>query len=259
MTSPAGSFPVWSASVLLVEDDEVIGAELARGLTAAGMAVEWCRTGSEAQQGLVGRSSDVVVLDLGLPDVDGLDVARAVRARRADVLLLVLTARGDDIDVVVGLDAGADDYLVKPVSVTVLLARLRAHLRRRPDESRESGESGESGEQVATLAVADLTLDLHARRCAVGGVEADLRFKEFDLLATLLARAGSAVSREELMARVWDENWFGSTKTLDVTMASLRARLNDARRAAFEISPERPVVVPTITTLRGFGYRLETG
>jgi DNA-binding response OmpR family regulator len=250
MTSPPGTSPLLRASVLLVEDDGVIGTELTRGLTAAGLAVEWCRTGTPAQQGVVGQSSDVVVLDLGLPDIDGLEVARAVRARRADVLLLVLTARGDDIDVVVGLDAGADDYLVKPVSVTVLLARLRAHLRRRPEEP---------GEQVGTLAVADLTLDLRARRCAVGGVEADLRFKEFDLLATLLAQPGTAVSREELMARVWDENWFGSTKTLDVTMASLRARLNDARRAAVESSPGRPVIVPTITTLRGFGYRLETG
>ena len=254
MTSPAApSAPSGlRASVLLVEDDDVIGDELARGLTAAGLAVEWCRTGTPVQQGLVGQSCEVVVLDLGLPDVDGLDVARAVRARHPDVLLLILTARGDDIDVVVGLDAGADDYLVKPVSVTVLLARLRAHLRRRPDEPEEPDE------RAGTLAVADLTLDLHARRCTVGGVDADLRFKEFDLLAALLARAGTAVSREELMARVWDENWFGSTKTLDVTMASLRARLNHARLAAMQASLGSSIVVPAITTLRGHGYRLET-
>ncbi len=250
MTPAAAPSPVPGASVLLVEDDAVIGAELARGLTAAGLAVEWCRTGSAAQQGLIGESSDVVVLDLGLPDIDGLEVARAVRARRPDVLILVLTARGDDIDVVVGLDAGADDYLVKPVSVTVLLARLRAHLRRRPDGPAEHG---------GALSIGDLTLDLQARRCTVGPVEAVLRFKEFDLLVALVARAGAAVSREELMARVWDENWFGSTKTLDVTMASLRARLTEARRAALAISRGKPVAVPVITTLRGYGYRLEAG
>ncbi|MFE4413402.1 response regulator transcription factor [Streptomyces sp. NPDC093064] len=230
--------------VLVVEDDNTIGRHLETGLRSNGYAPAWSRTGvgalTQASQG----SYDVLLLDLGLPDMDGLDVARTLRARFPDLLIVILTARTDDIDVIAGLDAGADDYLVKPFSLTVLLARLRAHLRRRSATSPPPGP----------VPLGDLVLDEAARRCTLHGTDVPLRPKEFELLALLGRHAGEAVARETLMAQVWDENWFGSTKTLDVTMAGLRRRLAKAA----DSSP-RPVRLPLITTLRGHGYRLEDG
>lgn len=228
--------------VLIVEDDDTIGRHLATGLRGNGYAPTWSRTGSAALAEAARTPYDVLLLDLGLPDMDGLDVARAMRVRLPDLLIVILTARTDDIDVIAGLDAGADDYLVKPFSLTVLLARLRAHLRRRV---------------VATppqepVRLADLVLDVVARRCTLHDENIELRPKEFDLLAALARHAGEAVSRETLMAEVWDENWFGSTKTLDVTMAGLRHRLTQAADAS-----AHPSRLPRITTLRGHGYRLE--
>ncbi|MFJ9948354.1 response regulator transcription factor [Kitasatospora sp. NPDC091207] len=228
-------------AALVIEDDEVIGGHLHAGLLGGGYTVFWCRTGASgvAQAGRV--PVDVVLLDLGLPDVDGVDVARRLRCEHPDLLIVILTARSDDIDVIAGLDAGADDYLVKPFSLTVLLARLRAHLRRFPPDAG-------AGPPVR---VGDLVVDTAARRCLVGGRELALRPKEFDLLEVLARYPERAVAREELMARVWDENWFGPTKTLDVTMASLRRRLRDAVDGA-----AGRVRVPVIETLRGHGYRL---
>ncbi len=174
--------------------------------------------------------------------MEGLDIARALRARRPDLLIIILTARTDDIDVIAGLDAGADDYLVKPFSLSVLLARLRAHLRRRTV----------AAPPPEPVHLADLVLDVSARRCMLHDEEVPLRPKEFDLLAVLAQHPGEAVSRETLMAEVWDENWFGSTKTLDVTMAGLRRRLTEAADTS-----ARPSGLPRITTLRGHGYRLD--
>jgi DNA-binding response OmpR family regulator len=230
--------------VLVVEDDDTIGRHLQTGLRSHDYAATWSRTGAGALAAATHTSYDVLLLDLGLPDVDGLDVARTLRARHPDLLIIILTARTDDIDVIAGLDAGADDYLVKPFSLTVLLARLRAHLRRRTIAS----------PRQQPISIGDLVLDTTARRCVLHGEEIPLRPKEFELLALLARHAGAAVSREALMAEVWDENWFGSTKTLDVTMAGLRRRLTDAADA----SP-RPARLPRITTLRGHGYRLEHG
>jgi DNA-binding response OmpR family regulator len=187
---------------------------------------------------------DVVLLDLGLPDTDGVDVARTLRSEHPNLLIIILTARADDIDIVVGLDAGADDYLVKPASLTVLLARLRAHLRRQPAIPAGTGP----------IHLGDLVLDVTARRCLVAEHEIELRPKESDLLAALARRPGTAVTREELMAEVWDENWFGSTKTLDVTMAALRRQLAAAHASVHGLAEAG---MPTITTLRGHGYRLE--
>ncbi|KUJ66010.1 two-component system response regulator [Streptomyces albus subsp. albus] len=230
-------------SVVVIEDDEVIGRHLTAGLRGNGYTVTWSRTGESGLTAAHDSPVDVVLLDLGLPDTDGIDVARRLRADFPALLLLILTARSEEIDVIAGLDAGADDYLVKPFSLTVLLARLRAHLRRRPAE--------QPAPQVP-MQLGDLTVDIAARRCAVGDREIELRPKEFELLAVLVQRQGHAVSRESLMAQVWDENWFGSTKTLDVTMSSLRRRLQEA-----VVASPVPVVVPEITTLRGHGYRLE--
>ncbi len=227
------------AGILLIEDDEEIGQRLVDGLGAAGYSVRWSRTGENGLSQARHEAPGVTLLDLGLPDVDGVDVARRLRAEHPTMLLIILTARSDDMDVVIGLDAGADDYLTKPFSLTVLLARLRAHLRTRPTPA-----------DHGPLRVGTLQIDANARRCFVVDQEVSLRPKEFDLVHILAVHAGVAVSREDLMAQVWDENWFGPTKTLDVTMAALRrALLATAQRVGAEL--------PQITTLRGHGYRLE--
>jgi DNA-binding response OmpR family regulator len=229
--------------VLIVEDDAVIGHHLTLGLQAHGYPTTWCHTGAAAQIHVRENEPAIVLLDLGLPDLDGVDLARDLRNALPDMLLIILTARSDEIDVIVGLDAGADDYLVKPFTLAVLLARLRAHLRRWQPSTGDP----------ATIRLESLTVDLTARRCLLDDREVTLRGKEFDLLAALAARPGAAVSREELMSDVWDENWYGSTKTLDVTMASLRRRLGEAAAHAGVAKAAAPV----ITTLRGHGYRLE--
>jgi len=230
--------------VLVIEDDETIGQHLQTGLPGGGYDAYWCRSGGSGLIRARESAPDVVLLDLGLPDMDGVDVARMLRAEQPDLLIVILTARSDEIDVIVGLDAGADDYLVKPFNLTVLLARLRAHLRRRP-----AAATG-----TDPIRVADLVVDVAARRCRLGDREIDLRPKEFELLAVLAGHPGVAVTREDLMAQVWDENWFGSTKTLDVTMAALRRRLAESGSSS---TSTKEVAAPNITTLRGHGYRLE--
>jgi len=220
---------VSSPELLIVEDDEVIGRSLCRALEAAGYGVRWVRTGAEAAASTGMR---LVILDLGLPDIDGLEVCRRLRATEPDVEILILTARGAEIDVVVGLDAGADDYLAKPFRLAELLARVRARLRRERDD----------GERIQVGAV---TVDRGARQVFVSGDELELRPKEFDLLWALAEDAGRVVRRERLMDDVWDEHWHGSTKTLDVHIAGLRRKLEEAG------------VEQSITTLRGIGYRLD--
>lgn len=235
-----------------MEDDETIGRTLQAALRTHGYRAEWQRTGAGGLVQAEQSPPDLVLLDLGLPDLDGIDVARDLRQRHPELIIVMLTARGDDIDVVVGLDVGADDYLVKPVRTSVLLARLRAHLRRR-DELRRLPIDDVPDDGTGCYQVGGLTVDCRARRCRVGEIEVLLRPKEFDLLAELVAHAGEAVRREDLMAAVWDEHWFGSTKTLDVTMAALRRALAEAAATG-----GGSVRVPPITTLRGHGYRLES-
>ena len=224
--------------LLVVEDDETIGSLLESGLAAQGHEVTWARGGRSALREATLTEFDLVLLDLGLPDLDGVDVCRQLRVRQPGCVLVMLTARRDEMDVVVGLEAGADDYLTKPFRFAELRARIRAHLRRGP------------GRAEAVRTIGALTVDATARRCLLGGQEVQLRAKEFDLLARLAADAGAALSRETLMSDVWDEHWSGSTKTLDVHVAALRRRLDEAAAAA-GAPPVR------ITTLRGHGYRLE--
>jgi DNA-binding response OmpR family regulator len=225
------------ARVLLVEDDPTIGRSLDQSLRAQGYVVTLAADGASARRALAEATPDLVVLDLGLPDIDGLDLCREVRAFAPGISILVLTARDEEIDVVVGLDAGANDYVTKPFRLGELLARVRAHLRG-SDVSSPSSE----------ITVGDLTVDIDARRAWTGGEEMTLRPREFDVLALLASEAGRAVTRERIMNECWDEHWYGSTKTLDVHISQLRSKLAQGG------GPQRP----TIAVLRRVGYRLDT-
>jgi Response regulators consisting of a CheY-like receiver domain and a winged-helix DNA-binding domain len=228
------------ARILLVEDDPTIGKVLETSLASSGNQTTWVTYGREALDQAAAGPIDLVLLDLGLPDMDGVDVCRRLRAEQPGCVIVMLTARQEEMDVVVGLEAGADDYLTKPIRLGELLARVRAHLRRGGANTVPSG--------VMTFGA--LTVDTGSRRVLVGGREVPLRAKEFDLLARLAAEPGVALSRATLMADVWDDHWMGSTKTLDVHVAALRRKLEQA--AGPVTAP-----LPRIVTLRGFGYRLE--
>jgi DNA-binding response OmpR family regulator len=185
---------------------------------------------------------DLVLLDLGLPDIDGLDVCRQLRDNGYRGGIIILTARDGEMDLVVGLDVGADDYLAKPFGLSVLLARVRALFRR-------NGIDAESAVGPAVLSPATppsgVRVDVDARRLWVGDTELPVTSKEFDVMALLDSKRGAVISREQLINDVWDENWFGSTKTLDATIGRLRQKLEEVE------APAR------ITTVRGVGFRLE--
>jgi DNA-binding response OmpR family regulator len=222
--------------LLLVEDDHTIGSSLQQALIGQGYDVSLAPDGSSARASFTRDRPDLVLLDLGLPDVDGVDLCRELRRADPGVAILVLTARQDEADIVVGLDAGADDYVTKPFRLAELLARVRAQLRRPPD-----------GADTGDLVVGGLHIDRAARRVRLGDEELALRPREFDLLELLAANAGNALTRERIMAEVWDQHWYGSTKTLDVHVSALRRKLS-------ECPGERP---PTITALPRVGYRLD--
>ncbi|MFJ9564686.1 response regulator transcription factor [Streptomyces fuscichromogenes] len=216
--------------VLLVEDDEPVAESLRRGLRRYGFEVEWVTTGAAA----LAHSApcDLVLLDLGLPDTDGLDVCRALR-RRGDLPIIVISARSDETDRVVGLELGADDYVSKPFGVREVIARIRAVLRRTQPRPPEAGPDRYGSR---------LTVDRKAARVRLDGTEVALAPKEYDLLAFLTEEPGALMSREQIMEAVWDANWFGPTKTLDVHVAALRRKLAGAI---------------TIEAVRGVGFRLE--
>ncbi|MFE5923296.1 response regulator transcription factor [Streptomyces sp. NPDC056468] len=217
--------------VLLVEDDEPVAESLRRGLLRYGFAVAWVTTGSAALSH--DDPYDVVLLDLGLPDTDGLDVCKALR-ERGDVPIIVISARSDETDRVVGLELGADDYVSKPFGVREVIARIRAVMRRA--QPRTSAETGPDHYGPR------LTVDRKAARVRLDGAEVALAPKEYDLLAFLTEEPGALMSREQIMEAVWDANWFGPTKTLDVHVAALRRKLTGAI---------------TIEAVRGVGFRLE--
>src|SRR6188472_1745983 len=202
--------------VLIVEDDDAIATPLAKGLEREGLAVDRVGTGSDALDRSAAGSFDVVLLDLGLPDRDGFDVCRELRAR-SDVPIIVVTAKGEEVDRVIGLELGADDYVVKPFGLRELVARIRAVSRR---VGRQASES-------ELLQVDDVTLDLRARRASVDGGELQLTLKEFDLLALLMRDAGAVVTKQRILNEVWNTSWYGATKTVDVHVASLRKKLGD--------------------------------
>ncbi len=222
-----------AGKVLLVEDEASIADPFAHALARHGFEVSIARTARDALGLAREDPPEVVLLDLTLPDADGRDVCRELR-RTSDVPILMVTARGTVTDRVVGLELGADDYIVKPFAIDEVVSRIRAVLRR--------ARSAPSSPTVRT--VGELRLDPSARRAWRGEAELDLTRKEFDLLERLTREPGRVVSRETLMAEVWDENWFGSTKTLDVHIAALRRKLGD------------DVSSPSyIETVRGVGFR----
>jgi DNA-binding response OmpR family regulator len=214
--------------VLLVEDDDAIAEPLTSGLGRHGFQVSRVRTGAEA---LDAPPHEVVLLDLGLPDMDGIDVCRRLRASSA-VPIIVLTARSEEVDRVLGLELGADDYVVKPFGFRELVARIRAVTRR---------ALAAAGPVEGPQRLGRLELDRRQRLVRLGGVEVTLTVKEFDLLALLAEDPGAVFAREQILERVWDPHWFGPTKTLDVHVASLRKKLGDPG---------------WIETARGVGFRL---
>ena len=231
-TSPAADGPL----VLLVEDERSIAEPFSRALRRAGFRTALAETGSEAVSLTAERGPDVILLDLALPDIDGRDVCRQIR-RDSTVPIIMVTASGTVTDRVVGLELGADDYVVKPFSTGEVIARIRALLRRRHGSLSRDEQ----------LRVQDLRIDPAARRVWQASDELELTRKEFDLLARLARDAGRVVTREALMSDVWDMNWFGSTKTLNVHIGWLRRKLGD--------DPDDAVYIRTV---RGVGFCLAT-
>jgi DNA-binding response OmpR family regulator len=220
-------------AVLLAEDDVSISDPLARALRREGYDVEVKSEGTAVLQRVLSGGVDLVVLDLGLPTMDGLEVCRRMRAEGRSVPVLVLTARAEEVDLVVGLDAGADDYVTKPFRLAELLARVRALLRRGAPEVPD---------------VNGVRINAESRRAWLGDEELSLTAKEFDLLLALVLGAGKVLTREQLMRDVWGMSRGASSKTLDMHVSWLRRKLGDDAA-----SPR------LITTIRGLGFRFERG
>jgi len=222
-------------TVLLVEDDAAIAGPLSRALSREGYEVDVVEDGPGALARAGEGEVDLMVLDLGLPGMDGLEVCRRVRSGQPDLPVLMLTARTDEVDFVVGLDAGADDYVGKPFRLAELLARVRALLRRRAPEVLDAG---------------GVRMEPSARRVLVDGAEVSLANKEFELLRVLLAHAGQVVSREEILREVWNDPEMKTSKTLDMHMSWLRRKLGDHEGG--------PSAGKRISTVRGVGFRFNT-
>ena len=224
------------ARIVIVEDEGDIAFPLVRTLEREGYDVVWVDSGQKALDDLAVTPADVVILDLGLPDMDGLEVCRRARDNGFEGAIMIVTARAGELDRVVGLDYGADDYLSKPFGLAELQARVRALLRR-------TGAPSPGGPDTAS---GGLKIDVDARRVFAGDDEIALTGKEFEVLNILAANKDKVVARDRLMADVWDENWFGSTKTLDVTIGRLRHKL------------ENIGVSERVVAVRGVGFRLES-
>jgi DNA-binding response OmpR family regulator len=219
--------------VLLAEDDPEISEPLARALRREGYEVDVRADGHQALEGAL-RNPDVVVLDIGLPQMDGLEVCRRLRRDGNRVPVLILTAKADEVDTVVGLDAGADDYVTKPFRLAELLARLRALLRRHGKETQEQAPP------------ADILLDPESRRAWFRGERMRLTQKEFDVLRVLMREQGRVVTRDQLMREIWGTEWYHTTKTVDMHISMLRRKIDD--------DPTNPTY---ISTVRGLGFRFE--
>jgi DNA-binding response OmpR family regulator len=221
--------------ILVVEDDRGVAVSLADGLSDAGFDVSHAPTGQAALDAEIAEDVDVVLLDLGLPDMDGRDVCRRLRSRSSNVPIIMLTARSDEFDRVLGLELGADDYVTKPFSIRELVARIRAVTRR-------ATGSVDIIEPDEPQAIGPLTIDRRTRRVAVDGRPVNLTAKEFDLLAFLATDPGAVQSRTVILENVWDTHWYGPTKTVDAHVAAVRKKLGDPR---------------WIEAVRGVGFRFE--
>jgi two-component system response regulator RegX3 len=228
-----------SSTVLVVEDEDSFVEALVVGLKREGFRVQVARDGAEALEVFDAVKPDLVLLDVMLPKVSGIDVCRELR-RRSSVPIIMVTAKGSEIDTVVGLEVGADDYVTKPYRLRELVARMRAVLRRRGAEPGAAELSGEA------LSVGDVALDPERHEVVIRGAGVQLPLKEFELLELLLANAGRVLTRETLIDRVWGTDYVGDTKTLDVHIKRLRAKV--------EPDPSNPV---RIVTIRGLGYKYE--
>ncbi|MET9326360.1 response regulator transcription factor [Tsukamurella sp. NPDC003166] len=222
--------------VLLAEDDEAIASPLARALSREGYEVTVAATGTDALQCALDEDYALLILDLGLPELDGLEVCREVRAARPEIAVLMLTARTDEMDFVVGLDAGADDYVGKPFRMFELMARTRALLRR----------SAPAQDALEVVEAGGIRLDATARRVTVDGADVALANKEFELLRFLMEHAGRLLSREEILTDVWGDSDLRGSKTLDMHISWLRRKIGD------DTGPHRRIV-----TVRGVGFRFD--
>lgn len=233
--------PAWRTlmcvtTILLVEDDERISEPLLRVLGTEGFEAVHASTGLEGLELLTARRPDLLLLDLTLPDIDGLDVCRKVREERPELPIIMLTARAEEMDVIVGLGAGADDYVPKPFRLAELVARIKARLR-----------VAEAANQMPREIIGGpLRVNTESRRAYLDGEELELTSKEFDLLALLMSKPDATFTREQIMASVWDENYWGSTRTLDTHISTLRRKIGD------DTDPPSLIV-----TVRGVGFRFE--
>jgi DNA-binding response OmpR family regulator len=222
--------------VLLIDDDELITRPLAAALEQSGYRVTVAHTGQDGLELALAEKPDAVILDVLMPVMDGWQVCQTLR-QHSTVPILMLTALGEEVDRILGLELGADDYLTKPFSTRELLARLRALLRR---VHLDRGDLEDTG----SLQAGDLRLDLVTRRAFKGRNELTLRYKEFELLSFLMSRLGKAVTRAELFDTIWGTDWLGDTRTLDVHIRWLREKIED--------NPSEPRYIQTV---RGVGYR----
>ncbi|MBE7474829.1 MAG: DNA-binding response regulator [Anaerolineae bacterium] len=221
-------------SILIVEDDETLQQTLAYNLEREGYSVAVATDGQTGLNIARNQPLDLVVLDVMLPQLDGLSVCRILR-RELDVPIIILTARSSEVDKIIGLDSGADDYITKPFSLGEFLARVRAALRRNPKQT-----------AAERLTSNDLSLDLVARKAYKGSAELNLSYKEFDLLAELIRSRGVVLSRDLLLTKVWGYDFYGESRTVDVHIRWLREKIED--------EPSKP---KRITTIRSIGYRFE--
>jgi two-component system response regulator RegX3 len=225
-------------AILLIEDEDSISDPLASALRKEGFDVRTAETAAAGLESFRARPPDLVLLDVMLPDGDGKDVLRTIRSS-SRVPVVMLTARGEEMDRVLGLELGADDYVTKPFSAAELVARLRAVLRR--------SEPSAAAATASALEVGDVSMNLETHRVTRGGEDVELTVKEFELLRVLLEHAGKVVRRQALVGEVWDPSWFGSTKTVDVHVSALRRKLGD--------DPSEPRYVHTV---RGVGFRFSS-
>jgi two-component system response regulator RegX3 len=232
---------VTQPTVFVIEDEESFVEALQIGLAREGFRVEVATDGVEALERFAAVDPDVVLLDVMLPRVSGVDVCRQIRAQ-SSVPIIMVTAKSSEIDTVVGLEVGADDYVTKPYRIRELVARIRVQLRRASADS--TGEIERPGE--STLRVGEVALDADEHRVTVSGREVTLPLKEFEVLHLLLANAGRVLTREVLIDRVWGSDYVGDTKTLDVHIKRVRAKIED--------DPSQPT---RIVTIRGLGYKFE--